>query len=212
MVFKIKISLVAVSIFLFYSCNRNGGNGIANHRGDSSLNKTKVATIRSNPSNEGDTIYKDENVFVLGKRSVAGDSTINYVGVKFKPHVFFSDFPVHVLTNRKKAAIQYSSNPLAKQFKTVITRTYKNEDVNFAGHYVFAEWGCGSPCHMSALVDVRSGLVYDGIDSSYGYEFKKNSRLLIANPTNAGSFYINCVGCEPLIYVWNEHDKKFVPR
>jgi hypothetical protein len=31
--------------------------------------------------------------------------------------------------------------------------------VNFAGHYVLAEWGCGAGCIMAAAVDTKTGRV-----------------------------------------------------
>lgn len=32
---------------------------------------------------------------------------------------------------------------------------------NFAGHYVVVQWGCGSQCVMMAIVDMKTGTVYD---------------------------------------------------
>lgn len=67
---------------------------------------------------------------------------------------------------------------------------------NFAGHYAIITWGCGSPCLMAAIVDVKSGGVYSppfhhGRGHSYfqvpwafpmspPLEYRLNSRLLIA--------------------------------
>ncbi len=31
---------------------------------------------------------------------------------------------------------------------------------NFAGHYVIVTWGCGSPCLMAAIVDLKTGRVF----------------------------------------------------
>ncbi len=84
--------------------------------------------------------------------------------------------------------------------------------MNFGGHYVFVEWGCGSPCKSSALVDVNTGIVYDGVPGSYGYDFNKNSRMIIVNPPDSDGFYLNCAGCEPEVYTWNEANKKFIQR
>lgn len=84
--------------------------------------------------------------------------------------------------------------------------------MNFGGHYCFVEWGCGSPCQTSALVDLKTGVVYDGVDAALGYEFRKDSRMLIVNPPDSTGFYLNCPYCEPLIYVWNEKSKKFEQR
>ena len=68
---------------------------------------------------------------------------------------------------------------------------------NFAGHYVIVTWGCGSPCMMAAIVDLKSGRVFPppfhhGPGHSYfqvpwafpaqpALAYRLNSRLLIAN-------------------------------
>src|SRR3569833_587195 len=160
----------------------------------------------SNNGNNGDTLYHDKDFIVLGNQSRPAPDAIVYIGVKFKPYIHFDDFPVK-LNRSKKAAIKYNSNPLGTEFKTRITETYNREEINFGGHYVFVEWGCGSPCEMSALVDVNSGIIYDGISSGYGYEFKKNSRMIIVNPPGY-DYYLNCASCEPEIYLWDERSKK----
>jgi len=175
------------------------------------ITKKKITNSVKDSIRDDDTLYIDESVIVIGKKSKPADRAVRYVGVKFKPHIRFGDFPVKV-TSAKKAPLQYNSNPLGTQFKTRITQTYHDDQVNFGGHYVFIKWGCGSPCYMSALVDINSGIIYDGISSGYGYDFKKDSRMLIANPTGLDGFYLNCASCEPLIYVWDEGNKKFTER
>lgn len=68
---------------------------------------------------------------------------------------------------------------------------------DFAGHYVIVTWGCGSPCLMAAIVDLKTGRVYPppfhhGRGRSYfqvpwafpmtpPLAYRTNSRLLIAN-------------------------------
>jgi hypothetical protein len=67
---------------------------------------------------------------------------------------------------------------------------------NFAGHYAIVTWGCGSPCLMAAILDLKSGRVFPppfhhGPGHSYfqvpwafpaqALEYRLNSRLLVAN-------------------------------
>jgi hypothetical protein len=163
-------------------------------------------------SNMRDTIPIDDNIYLVGDSSKHPEKSINYVAVKFKPYIRFSDFPVDTYEAKKKAAINYSSNVTARQFKTIITNTYNNEGLNFGGHYCFVEWGCGSPCQSSAIVDLKTGIVYDGPSAGYGYDYKKNSRMLMVNPSTSGEFYWNCVACEPEIFIWNERTKQFEQR
>jgi len=78
---------------------------------------------------------------------------------------------------------------------------------NFAGHYTIAEWGCGSGCMSSAVVDAVTGKVFAApfrilsmplAESEGGHEYQGavyqlNSRLFIADgcaeETNCGTYY-----------------------
>jgi hypothetical protein len=122
----------------------------------------------------------------------------------------------------KAAKIIFKNNPTAKMFRTAIRDTYYGKDyikkwdptgLNFAGHYCFVSWGCGSPCQSAAIVDLKTGIVYDAPSASYGYKFKRNSRLVIINPDKVvvdGKVDTTCVGCISEYWLWNERTKKFV--
>ncbi|GAB1308528.1 hypothetical protein KH5_12110 [Urechidicola sp. KH5] len=74
----------------------------------------------------------------------------------------------------------FSTNKKAKRFITQI----KNEcekGINFAGKYTLVLWGCGSSCQYSMVIDRLTGKIYDGIMTSFGLEFKKDSTLIITN-------------------------------
>ncbi len=115
-----------------------------------------------------------------------------------------------------KARLHIKGNPLAEEYRTIIKDTYYSKTYmkrwhgqtgqNFAGHYSFVYWGCGSPCQMSAVVDLKTGIIYAGVDASFGYLFKRDSRLMLINPGGQES---ECSVCEPQYWVWNERDKKF---
>jgi hypothetical protein len=40
-------------------------------------------------------------------------------------------------------------------------RFLTNPKTNFAGRYVVISWGCGSQCVLMAIVDAKTGIVYD---------------------------------------------------
>ena len=131
--------------------------------------------------------------------------------IKFHPKVKFSDFKVNIYNGPKaKIKIVHYQH---RRYRTMIRQGYKTRCVNFAGHYCFIEWGCGSPCRQSAIVDVITGQVYDAPGSAEGYEFKKNSRLLISDPPFRGpdsKYYDKNIPYEkPGIYVFNDSTKKF---
>ena len=121
----------------------------------------------------------------------------------------FENFKIDTTQSLNKKAIRYQSNPTARRFKTRITKDYKEKGRNFAGHYCFIYWGCGSPCKASAVVDLETGNVYDGPSSSLGYDYRKDSRLLIVNPTDTTGFFVNCPYCILEKWVWNEQKKQF---
>lgn len=84
---------------------------------------------------------------------------------------------------------------------------HSSTGLNFAGHYCLAYWGCGSPCQMAAIVDMKTGIVYDAPSASYGYRSKANSRLLLINPDDP---HTGCAGCTTEYWLWDEADKKFI--
>ena len=76
-----------------------------------------------------------------------------------------------------------------RMFRTMI-RDAAKKGPNFAGHYMIASWGCGAGCVSLALIDEKTGTVYDGPFGTIAWtpsqgeseplSFRTNSRLLIA--------------------------------
>jgi len=125
----------------------------------------------------------------------------------------FEKYRVSYIYSGQMSPINLKSNRTARVYKTTISESYKQNGVNFAGHYSFVYWGCGSPCTGCAIIDVRTGKVYSGPDSGFGYNFKKDSRLLIVNPkdtiSNSGQNPWDEVYTEE-IWLWKEKLKKFI--
>ena len=95
-----------------------------------------------------------------------------------------SDIPVNSGITRK-ADIDFKSNPIAEDHRTVITEKYNELEVNFASYYVITTWGCGSGCVTGVMVDIRDGIVYSlpedkewGGNGTY-IDSKKESKLLV---------------------------------
>ncbi len=83
-------------------------------------------------------------------------------------------------TDFKLVEPDFSSNSDYKKFKTIVTEKCK-EGINFADKYTVVTWGCGINCQVSILVDRTNGKIYDRITSTYGVNFKIESRLIIVN-------------------------------
>ena len=62
---------------------------------------------------------------IIGNKSIC-QTIEGYKFEKYKPNK---------ISVKKKAKINYSSNPTAKEYRTRITDGYKSGDINFAGHY-----------------------------------------------------------------------------
>lgn len=112
-----------------------------------------------------------------------------------------------------------------------IKQTYKNEGINFAGHYLITERDCGSSCHQFTIVDMLTGqtfrpkeisivlasinplnnsvcrkLEFNCNEEVLGY--KKNSNLLIVKgslgqETNKRGFYF---------YQWKKNGLKLISK
>ncbi len=70
----------------------------------------------------------------------------------------FDDYKV-AFWQRKPKAVDLSSHKEARMFRTRLKEANAG-GVNFAGHYIFARWGCGSGCIYGAIIDAKTGRVY----------------------------------------------------
>ncbi len=126
----------------------------------------------------------------------------------------FEKYGVEVATNSTKAPLDWADYPEAKDFKTRIIEAYKRDEIDFAGHYILATFGCGASCIMGFMVDVRNGKIYDlplGEENSCLFAedrvvCKSTSRLFIAgickqNIEDKNVYYKS--------YLWDEDQKEF---
>lgn len=94
----------------------------------------------------------------------------------------FADHPVTERFAGTPVQPDLESAPNAKQFATRIREGAKKSP-NFAGHYTIIEWGCGSECQRSVIVDAKTGAIYfPNFTSSWGLLYRLDSSLLIVNP------------------------------
>lgn len=70
----------------------------------------------------------------------------------------FEDYPVPEAWLSKPARVKLTTRS-ERMFRTRLTNATK-EPPNFAGHYRFTVWGCGSNCSSGALVDLDTGNVF----------------------------------------------------
>ena len=138
----------------------------------------------------------------------------------------FEDYKVDVIKKYKKAKINFSSNETAKEFKTLLSQSYKDAEIDFAGHYTTILWDCGSnACKAGVMVDVLTGNVYDLPfelleDEHYfcSCNINKHNDCFSYNATS--NLFVTCICTDDAtsetdkktisIFTWNEKDKKFV--
>lgn len=138
----------------------------------------------------------------------------------------FNDYPAKIYTG-KKAPLKLGDWQI---FRKRLKWAHDDGKINFAGNYIVSLWGCGAGCLSGAMVDKRTGNVYDipiGEETPYdfgcSYEigntlederlvFYPNSRLFISRNCESKqvgnsnqyiekyTFFIN---------LWNEKTKKF---
>jgi hypothetical protein len=70
----------------------------------------------------------------------------------------FEDYPVTEVWHGTPAPLKVVTRS-ERMFKTQLTKAV-NEAPNFAGHYRFTYWGCGSNCGAGALIDLKTGDVF----------------------------------------------------
>ena len=133
----------------------------------------------------GDVIYEDEKYLILGNDDkTAGKEIFKRYKLEYK----FSEFPTSIYKG-KLAAPNFKTNRAAYDFRTQIKDQCKTMGVNFAGHFTIVEWGCGTGCHIIAIVDRINGFIYYSnsnlpeIDNynGVGLKFRPDSKMIIVN-------------------------------
>lgn len=126
----------------------------------------------------------------------------------------FEKYAVEEEKNFTKAPLNWQDYPEAKDFKTRITEAYDRDEVDFAGHYILATFGCGASCIMGFMMDVQDGKIYDlplGEENSCLFAedrvvCKSTSRLFVAGickekMDDEAVYYKS--------YLWDEEEKEF---
>ena len=112
----------------------------------------------------------------------------------------FEGFAVKDVFTGTPVSVDLSSHAMAREYRTVL-RTGAAKGPNFAGHYTIVEWGCGSNCHLFAIVDAVTGKVFVPL-SSYPLDlgYRLESRLLVVNPGD--DFKAMFGGCPDHAVAW----------
>jgi hypothetical protein len=111
----------------------------------------------------------------------------------------FEDCQVAVTSSKKAVHLKLSTHE-SRQYASQLKHAAK-QPINFAGHYIFASWGCGAGCIMGATIDAKDGRVVMlpftvsdwPLDVTEPLSFKKDSCLLFIkgsrNEEGSGTYY-----------------------
>jgi hypothetical protein len=205
---KAVIYILAISI-LTLSCNNNN----ENVKTITSISDS-LKTINYQEKKDKrviDLIYESENIRITGDTTIDKEKIL-YASLKFEPYISFDDFKIINIDNKSKAKLDLSSNKNARNFRTRLKEAYETDTSNFAGHYTFVSWGCGSPCQSSLLIDRQTGKIYDSPEASLGYDYRTDSRMLLTNLPDSSGFYDDCIYCKPIIFLFDEKTKTFTEK
>lgn len=198
--------VILILLILSISCKENNADAEVATREPGSA---PVQTTKN--KSHFDVFYETENVRLYGDTTIDKEKIV-LVSLKFEPYIGFEDFRVPAVDHNKRAGLDLKSNKHAPMFRTRLREGYASDTANFAGHYTFVYWGCGSPCQSSLLIDRKTGKIYDAPEANLGYDFRSTSRMMIVNRPDSGGFYNDCIYCKPIIYIFDEATKKFTER
>jgi|GEM_PF-2524762 len=109
----------------------------------------------------------------------------DYKVLRLKKTYKFEDYKVPIFEGTL-AEPNFLGNPFAndKEYVDFIKTGCKENKINFAGYYTIIERSCGAMCSHIFIVDRKNGKIFIDTkpnDERYGYEYRKDSKLLIAN-------------------------------
>lgn len=134
--------------------------------------------------------------------------------VEFKTEHTFSKYKIEKYKGLI-SPLNFEQNPFADddEYVKFITRGCQEHGINFGGKYTIITRSCGMECTHLFMVNRKNGQIFTEIglsEGKYGYEFKADSRLLIANSylfkNDSFNLYEEHYHWKPELYEW-ENDK-----
>lgn len=113
-------------------------------------------------------------------------STIGRSDAQTTPVPRFEDYPSNTAFSGRPARVLFSSARYGRTYRSRL-RNGARKGPNFAGAFTIVTWACGSSCQVSAVINARTGaLSRQMLRTTNGVEYRRDSRLLIADPVHAG--------------------------
>lgn len=185
-----------------------GCNGNTELSPSGKISSTELYDTVSTRKTKADIIYETDNIRLYGDSTI-DVRKISHAQIRYAPGLTFDNFPADTVVHGKYSDIDLRSNDWASNYRTALRKAYDSDSANFAGHYTFVSFGCGSTCLTSFIIDRRNGKVYNSPSAETGYEFRVDSRMLLVNPPDSEGYYFDCSYCKPIAYIFNEQTKTF---
>ena len=116
----------------------------------------------------------------------------------------FEDYPSLEAFSGQPAPVVLASARYGRTYRTRLQEG-AGSGPNFAGGFTVVSWGCGSSCQVSVVIDARTGVLsQQAVRTTNGLEFRRDSRLLVADPVHPGDPPLDrCAACGvPAAYEW----------
>lgn len=167
----------------------------------------------SNKSNKERILIQKEHKTLsenkIDKDTIKKDTTENKP-IELKNPKKFEDYKVKVYTG-KLAKPNLTNNEFRndKEYVRMISDGCERNKINFGGYYTIITESCGAQCASLFIINRKTGRIYTGInpnDGKDGFEFRKDSKLLIANANLFIDYkfeYYYKYFYQPEFYIWN---------
>jgi peptidoglycan hydrolase-like protein with peptidoglycan-binding domain len=125
-----------------------------------------------------------ETYNLLEDQRAAHRNTVQSLAMQYWEHQF-ADFPVDVIYEGEPAPLNETGHPMMAEADPMDLHAQYESPPTFAGHYVVLQVNLLSGvAPLSIIVDVKTGETVGAISSTYGVEFRPDSRLIVADPIN----------------------------
>jgi hypothetical protein len=155
---------------------------------------------------------KSTNNKMISNTLKKNNDTTHLDMTQFVSNYNFDQFMVDKISKKNpKLQINTKVNNFTRRYRTMIHESFAKHEVNFSGQYIVNYWGCGSPCQVGVAINAQNGQIIELPSASGGYDFRKNSRLLILNPPDSLGYYLkDCSFCQPETYVLDTIKQRFI--
>ncbi|MGF1624505.1 MAG: peptidoglycan-binding protein [Alphaproteobacteria bacterium] len=123
-----------------------------------------------------------ETYNLLEEQRAAHRTTVQAVAMEYWEHQF-ADHPVDTIYEGASAPLNENGHPMMAEADPLDLHTQYESQASFAGHYVVLQINMPSGvAPLSLIVDMTTGETVGAVSSTYGVEYRPDSRLIVADP------------------------------